>query len=177
MQRDHALHGGSERLRNLRVAHVGEVLLALHLEIMDLRVESVADLSGGAGEIDHHPVGIDVSDGEVVRFEPFGNDVDIFLRKAVFFSLFGGRHPVAEVGRALNGKGLDVLVELKLQLGRALQLKQHVLERKLVGYAAKVVFRVGFKARVADEGDEPGFVHRLGDHTSLIARRPERERT
>ena len=51
--RDH----GRQRRRNLRIAHVGDMRLAVDLKLPDLGVEGLADLARRTREVDQHPVG------------------------------------------------------------------------------------------------------------------------
>ncbi len=160
---DHPDHGGRERSGNLRIAHVGEVLLTADLQVVDLGVEGFADLPRRAGEVDHHAVGIDVNDGEAVRLKPNRDGVEVFLRQTVLLPLFCRQHPVVEVGRGLVGESVDELLKLLFQLGVAFQLKQHVRHGEVVRYQAAIVLVVGFGTRIAAQPDQVAFVNGLGD--------------
>ncbi len=166
MHGDHPDHGGGERAGNLRIAHVGDVLLTAHFEVVDLGMEGFADFARRAGEVDHHAVGVNGIDGEAVRPKPACDGVDVLLRHTVLLSLFCRHDPVVEIGRALVGEAVDVLVELPLQLGRPLQLQQHVFHGEAVFHAAAVVFGVGFPPRAPDP-DQLAFVDGLGDEDGL----------
>ena len=75
-----------QRGRDPRVAHVGDVLLTVHLEIVNLGVEGLAHLTGRPGKFDHHAAGIDQIDGKAVRFEPSRDRRQVLLRQAVALS-------------------------------------------------------------------------------------------
>src|SRR6202000_1785201 len=54
----------SERGGDLRVAHVGDVAVAVgEREIVDLGVEGVADLRGGGADVDDHSIFVGLIDG------------------------------------------------------------------------------------------------------------------
>ena len=125
---------------------------------MDLGMKGLLDFTGAAGEVDHHAVGIDVADREAVRLEPARDGIDVLLAHAVLLSLFRCGQPLAEVGRRFVGEGLDVLGELFFQVGGALQLKERNVEGEFVGDAAAIISGIGFKAGIADEGDQPVFI-------------------
>src|SRR5208337_4996657 len=57
---------------------------------------------------------MDFSDRETVRLQPVLDGIDVLLGHSVFLPLFRCRYPLAEVGRRLVGKRVDVLLELAL---------------------------------------------------------------
>ncbi len=56
MERDNARYGEGQSCRNLRVAHISDMLDALHFQIVNFRVKSLAYLAGAARKIDHQAV-------------------------------------------------------------------------------------------------------------------------
>ena len=97
MQGDDARHCRRQGGRNLRVAHIGDVLHTIYLKVMDLGPESLAHLACGAGEIDHHAAGIDHVDPKTVFPEPGGDHVEVFLRRTEGLSEFLCGEPSVEV--------------------------------------------------------------------------------
>ena len=136
---------------------------------MDLGVEGFADITRRAGEVDHHLIGVDVIDGEAVGPKPARDRVEILLRQSVHFSLLCRREPLAEIGRALVGEAVNILVQLLLELGRPLQLQQHVIQGEVVIHTATIIFSAGFRARVAAQPDPLAFIDRLGDENGFVS--------
>jgi len=70
MQCLEARDNGREGNRDLGITRVGDVLLTVYLEGMNLRVECVLDLRGVAAETDRHAIFGDFRNGESVIAEP-----------------------------------------------------------------------------------------------------------
>ena len=66
--------------RNSGIADVRDVSLAVDFQVMNFRLEGVAHLAGGAGEINEHVARINNIDPETVRSEP--SDVKVRPRHA-----------------------------------------------------------------------------------------------
>ena len=156
---------GSERGRNLRVAHVGDVVVAVgEREIVNLGAERVADLRGGGADVDDHSAFVGLIDGEAARGEPALDGVEILLVDAVAGGELVGSEPVMVVG----GRGIvhrvDVIAEIGLGLRVALEEDEDVIETEVVGDGAAVVLgEGGGGSGVAGERDEFGFVDSVGD--------------
>ena len=156
---------GSERGRNLRVAHVGDVVVAVgEREIVNLGAERVADLRGGGADVDDHSAFVGLIDGEAARGEPALDGVEILLVDAVAGGELFGSEPVMVVG----GRGIvhrvDVIAEVGLGLRVALEEDEDVIETEVVGDGAAVVLgEGGGGSGVAGERDEFGFVDSFGD--------------
>ena len=163
VQRDNPLDHGCQRRRNPRIAHVGEMHLALHVQLVDRSVEGLFDLAGRTREIDQDPVGVDLVDAEAVRLEPSGNLIDILLRHAELLAEFVGSQPLVEIGRVLVVQRVDQLVELFFLLGRALQQEEHVLGIEVVRNRAAVILKVRLGPRVAGQPHRLGLVDLLRD--------------
>jgi hypothetical protein len=79
-----------------------------------------------------------------------------------------------DIGRRLVGEGIYAPLELTLQIGRAPQLEQHVIQWNVCGTA--IIAGVGSRACVTRKPDESGFVNRPGDDAAARAAiSPERE--
>ncbi|HKF43431.1 MAG TPA: hypothetical protein VKG01_10045 [Thermoanaerobaculia bacterium] len=163
MQRDEADHHRSERGWNPRIAHVGNVLLAPDLEVVDLRPKSLSDLARVTGKVNDHTAGIDEVDMKTLRLEPARQGVEILLRDTESVSEFPRREPLVKVLGLGIVELLDELLKGLLLLGRAVQLEQHVLEARIVCNRAAIVSDLRFVARVACKRDEFFFVYVLHD--------------
>ena len=58
-----------QRCRELWIAHVGDVLLALHIQVVNLRVEGFSYLTRGSGKVKHHAVRVLHIDLESMRLQ------------------------------------------------------------------------------------------------------------
>ena len=65
---------------DLRISHIGDVLLARHIHTADLCIEGVRDLAGSATENDCSVAGGQLVNGETVSLQPRGDFGDIGLR-------------------------------------------------------------------------------------------------
>ena len=83
IQLNHSDNGGSQRGRNLRIAHVGDLGCAIHIQIMDLRVEGGFNPGSRTRKVDDGPAGIHLVDRKAFRLQPMGKRVDVVLRQAV----------------------------------------------------------------------------------------------
>src|SRR5271168_3342977 len=88
-----------ERGRDARVAHIGEMALAVYRQRMNLGVEGVAYRSRSPRKIDQHSARIDVVHPEPVRSKPRGNRVYIPRAWAETISKLLGGQPMVVVGR------------------------------------------------------------------------------
>ena len=79
-----------QRRRNLRIAHVGDMLLAVDVKLVDLCVEGLAELGRRTREVDQDLAGVDLVDGKAMRFEPSGDGADVFWRHSEPLSKFTG---------------------------------------------------------------------------------------
>ena len=141
VERGDARDYGSERGGDLRVAHVGDVTVAVgEREIVNLGVERVADLSGGGADVDDHAVSVGLIDGEAARGEPTLDGVEILLVDAVAGGELFGSEPVMVVGRRGIVHRVDVLAEVGFGLRVALEQDEDVIEAEVVGDGAAVVF-------------------------------------
>jgi hypothetical protein len=68
-----------------------------------------------------------------------------------------------EIGGVLVVEFVNEFLEGLLLLGGVLQLKEHVLQREIVGHGATIVCGSGFGACVALEGDMIRFIDALRD--------------
>src|SRR5205085_6962288 len=76
VQGDDTCHHGSECGGDLRIADIGNVLLAFGHKMTNLRLESPAHLRGGPGEIDKHAAGINHIHAKSVRLKPRSDAVE-----------------------------------------------------------------------------------------------------
>ena len=94
VHRDDARHGRRQGLRNLRIAEVGDMTHAIHIQIVNGGVKRAPHLAGIARKIDHHAAGIDRVNREAVRFQPAGDGLDIGLREAEVLAKVGWRSAI-----------------------------------------------------------------------------------
>ena len=164
VQRDNADDRRGERGGNLRVGHIGDVLFAVDVEIVNLGAEGVAHLPGGAGE--NNGLRVNDVDREARRLEPRGDGFGIFGSEAEALLKFGGRQPLVVVRRLGVLLIARELVQLLLFLGGETELQLHVLEAKISGNRPAVIPRVGFRARIALEHDHATGIHSLSDQAA-----------
>ncbi len=163
MQRDNAGNDGSECGGNSRIADIANVFLAFDLEIVNFRLETFADLRGGAGKIDEHPTGIDHVDAKTMRLQPSGNLVEVRLRQTEAFAKFLRGQPVMEVWRTFGVEFIDELLKGFFLFRRTLQLKEHVLHWEIFRHNAAIVREPGFGMGIARERDTIHFIDALRD--------------
>jgi len=118
-----------------------------------------------------------VIDAEALGLEPGCDGVDVLLRNSVLLPLFGSTKPLTEVRRRFISEGVDEGFEGGFDFGSALQLQEHVIERKSVGDTAAFVLGIGLRTRVAVELGEPGVVDGLGNEGSRSLGRSQDGRT
>src|ERR1700758_801620 len=80
MQRDDAHDHRRQCRGNLWVAHVSNMLLTVHFQVVDFRAEGFPHLARRTRKIDHHSIGIDQIHGESMRLEPQFDRIDVLLR-------------------------------------------------------------------------------------------------
>ena len=112
-------------------------------------------------------------DPKTKDFGPNGsgrNGVEVLLRQAeVFAELLRGQ-PFVEIRRSGIVELIDELRERRFQLGRALQLQEHVLHREVARNYATIIGGVRFGARVAAKRHQLPFINSLRDeHTRVPA--------
>ena len=152
---------GRERRGNLRIAHVGNVLLAFHLQVMDLRLKRFAHLPCCSGKINHHPAGVDHIHPKSVRLQPARNCVQVLLRHSKSLSEFLRGNPAVEIRRSFRLQLIEERLKSLLLLGSALQLKQHVLHGQALASGTPIVLDSGFGMRIAPQRDPLSFINIL----------------
>ena len=175
VQRYHSDNGRRQRGRNLRIAHVGKVLHALHIQMMNFCVEGRSHFTRRPGKIDQQPVLIHHIDREPMRFQPSRDRVEILRRQPESLSVFLRGEPLMKVRRGRILKFINVLAELLLLFRRPLQLEQHVIHRKVVSDQPAIVLLVRLRPGVSREGDQLAFVHilRNQNRTAILGLRRE----
>src|SRR5713226_9145708 len=163
VQRDDAGDDRSESGGNSRIAHVANMTFAFDVEVVNFRLESFANLGGGARKINQHPTGIDHVDAETMGLEPAGDGVKIGLRQAEALAKFLGAKPMMEVWRTFDLEFVDELLYGLFLFRRALQLEQHVLHGEIVRHDPAIVCGPRFGAGVAREGYAICFIDALGN--------------
>ena len=171
VQRHHSDYRRRQRRGNPRVAHVGDVLLAVHLEIVNLGVEGLPHLPGRPGKVDH-VVGIDQVDGKAVRLEPSRDLRQVPLRQSVARCELLRGQPVMVVRRFGVLEFIEVFFERLLLLGRAPQLEPQMLHWKAVSDRAAIVGHRRFWTRIAHQCHQGALVYRLGDQRAGLRYRP-----
>jgi hypothetical protein len=174
VQRHDSGYDRRQRGRNARVAHVGDVLLTVHFEIVNLGMEGLQHLAGRPGKFDHYPAGIDQIDGKAVRLEPSRDRRQVLLRQAVALSKLLCGEPVMEIRRLGLRKSIDIFVECLFLLGRAPQLEPQMLHRKAIRDRAAVVGRRRFGTGIAPERDEIVLVDLIRDESGSHRRHARR---
>src|SRR5271157_2671350 len=130
------------------------MVLAFHLQVMDLRVEGLANLTCRAAEIDNQLVGIDRVDFEPLRLEPNRHRSDSSRGSAVLLPEFRRCDPMVKERRRGVVDILDELLKGLLPLRSPAQLKNHVAEHQVIGDPPAIVSRLCFRARIAPEGSQ-----------------------
>jgi len=163
VERDNAGYDGSESGGNSRIADVANMPLTFDFQVVNFRLEGLAHVGGGAGEINEHAAGIDHVDVETMGFEPTGYGVEVGLRQAEAFAEFLRGQPVMEVWRTLRVERVEKLLEREFLLGRALQLEQHVVHSEIVHHGAAIVRGPRFGTGVAGDCNTICFIDALGN--------------
>jgi hypothetical protein len=169
VQRDDAHYQGRERRRNLRVAHVGDVLCAFDVKLMDFRVKGFSHLPGRAGKIDHHAAAINDVDFEMVAFQPVSDAVQVSIGWAESFAEFVRADPAMEIWRSLFLKILEEFLKLFLFLRRPLKLQQHVLQEEVIVHGPAIIRGHGFGTNIAMQLDELSFIDILRYQGTRVA--------
>src|SRR5260370_9663723 len=163
VQRNDAGNDGSESGGNSRIADIANVLLAFDSEIVNFRLEGIAHLGGGAGEIDENTAGIDHVDAKAMGLEPSGDSIEVRLRQTEAFAKFLRGQPLMEVWRTFGVEFVDELLEGLFLFRRTLQLEQHVLHGEIVRHRAVIVREPCFGMSIALERHTIHFIDALRD--------------
>ena len=143
---------------------------AIHREIVNRGMESLAHLPGVTREIDHRRVRIGAVDDEAVRLKPARDLREILFGQSVALAELLRREPLMVIRRVGIFEFIEIFFERALLLGAAPQLEHHVLHREVGGNRAAVVSRRRFGTRIACERDQRILVDRGGDeHRRLRA--------
>ena len=94
MQGDEACYHGRHGGRNLRIACIGDMLLAIHNVFMDLGMKCFTHLTRCARYIDRQAVLVNQVHLKSMQAKPLGNSFDILLCRAEFRSHFLGGEPL-----------------------------------------------------------------------------------
>ena len=147
-----------------RIHRIGDVRDAVDGEVVQGGMEGRFNCGCGAGEVNHHAVGIDLVHGEAVGLEPAGDGGDVRRRGTVLLAKLLGGEPLVKVGRVGVVERGNIGGERRFALGRALQLQQHMVQREGRIDGAKIVGWIQRRgAKVAGELGEAGIVNFLRD--------------
>ena len=139
--------------------------LAMDAQVVDVDVEAVAHLAGGAGEGDVGFGGGNVFDDEAFGFEPGGDGGDVFVGRPEALAEVRRGEPLVILRQTGVVEAVDEGVQLPLLGGRAAEDEDDVAQWLAVADGAAVVFSDGGGVDVAGERDEPGFVDGFRDAT------------
>ena len=159
----HAHHRRRKRRRNLWIAHVADVRLALDTQVVNLGVEGALHLRCLPAEADRHAILGDLIHRETMPGQPVGDGRNVGLRGAEVLAHLLGSEPPMEVGRGWIVLAGHKLVEGCLLLGTAAQHKDHVGHGQAWADPAKIVPGVCRRVGVAHKGHKPAFVDLLDD--------------
>ena len=123
VQRHDAQDGRRQRRRDLRLAHIGDVPRALHVEIMNLRMKSRANLRRVSREVHQSQTGVDEVHLEAEGLEPSRYIIYVLLGYAEFLAELLRGKPFVEVWRLRIVKIINELLKFFLQFRRTLQLQ------------------------------------------------------
>ena len=163
MEREHSSHDGRQRCGDLWIAYVGLAGLAVHIKLMDLRVERAADLRHVPGELDGCASGSYLDLLKSLVCQPVGYCLDVRFGRAELLAKLFGRKPVMKIRRVLAQLLVHEFAERGLLFGTALQDEHHSLHGCCVAHQAMVKFRAGEGVDVAAEAHEFRFVDGLGE--------------
>ena len=157
VERDESSHHGRQRRRNLRIGGVGVMGLAVHLVLMDLCMEGIAQLGGVAGELDGLLAGIDLDDVESVAAEPGLNRRNVLVGGSELLAEIVRSQPFVVTGRTGGVHLADELAEGGFLAGAALEDQMHAFQRHVIGDGSAVVCRGRQRMHKASESYEPAF--------------------
>src|SRR5882762_639022 len=101
VQRHYAAYDRYERCRNLRIANISEVVLALYVEVANLRAEGTAHLAYVAGKFHHCLAFAHLDVLESMRVQPVGHGLHIGVRGPKSFAKVFRGQPRMEIRKTL----------------------------------------------------------------------------
>ena len=119
-------HNRRKRRGYLRILHVGEVLSAADVEIMQFGVERLAYLACSGRKVDHAGIVQNAANLEAVRFEPCRDLCNVFRRSSESGAKLLRSQPLVIFRRTRLLLALNKIVQIGLLRGGALQQKKKV---------------------------------------------------
>ena len=156
-----ALDHRRQRRWNLRIAHVGDMRLAIDVKLHHLGAEGIRDLPSGAGEVDHHPVGINLVDAKPCDWSQL---VTCWISSSATPNLSPNSSGVSHLWKLGEFRSLSSLISLSSACScsrRALEEEEHVIDREGGRDRAAIVDGVRLRARVAGQRHIRAFVNLL----------------
>ncbi len=162
----------------MRIAHIRNVTLALHVEIMYLGVECSLHLRRIAAEVDREAILGYLVYGETVIEQPIRNRVDVGLRRAKLLPLFIGLQPVMIVRGSRIAEARSVGFGRSLLFGAAAQDEQHPRHLEIGFNRTAVEVGASLRAGVSFQNGKMVFIDPLGrcaaSRAGLAGRHPGR---
>ena len=163
VERDKSADDRRQRRRNLRFAGVGVMRLAVDLVLVNLGVESLAQLGNVAGELDGLLAGVDFDDVEAMAAEPGLNGRDVLIGRAELLAELLGRQPFVVIGGAWSMQIADELSKGGFLAVAALEDEMHAFKRHAFGRGSAIIGWIRQRMHSAFEGDKPAFIDRIDD--------------
>jgi hypothetical protein len=139
------------------------VLLASHIQIVNLGVEGIPHLPRGAAEDDQHLTGRNRVDFEAMAFEPRADHGDVRVGDSVAATDVLRAKPLVVNGRAAVVHLVDAGGQRCLLLGAAPEHQDDVLERQAVVDPALIILGPRQGVEVALQAHERVIVHAVDD--------------
>src|ERR1039457_4214903 len=99
------------------------MLYTLHVQLVNLGMEGLPNLTGCPGKVDQHAVRVIHIDLEIMRLQPARDSVAVLFCHPKPLSELLSREPTMKIRRRLVGKLIDESLQLALLFRRSLQLK------------------------------------------------------
>ena len=155
-------HNRSQGRGNLRILYVRSVPATANIEVVQLRVKSLAHLAGGARKVNHAGVVQHAANLEAVRLEPCCDLRNVFRRSAETRAELFGSQPLVIFRRSWLFLASEEIVQVGLLRGAALQ-QQIEVQWLPVLHRAKVWRCSEVLADIALQGDAGILVDGLDD--------------
>ncbi len=137
VQRIDAADCRRQRRRNLRIAGIGPVLLAVDHVLVNCGMQRLLHLAGGAGEL-HHSAALGRAHLKSMRLQPRSDGLNVSVAGAELLAEVPGCQPFVIVGRTPVLLVVEKLFQRRFLLRTTLQYQKHALHGQRGRGAAQI---------------------------------------